>query len=96
MAQRDSPLALAVTMYGSCQVSPRLRMSTWASIADPGSARVTPGSTTLRHPSLPLAGNQPREKANTWMSSSPTKNVGSEMPTAGSRLSSTRAGRHWT
>ncbi len=56
----------------------------------------TAGSTYELGVELPVEGNQPRSKLNSWISSSPTQNEGTDTPIAGSRVSRAFAGRHWT
>ncbi|MNG33643.1 hypothetical protein D3C84_1199410 [compost metagenome] len=57
-------------------------------------ARVTAGSTRLAKPWLPVAGNQPRAKANTWISNRPIQNTGTEKPSEGRRDNATFSGCH--
>ena len=77
-------------------MSSKLRISTCASIDEVSSAMVTAGMTSDATPRVPVAGSQPSVKENSWISSSATKNCGNDAPIAGSRVSSSRSGRHRT
>ena len=78
-----APLARAVSMYGSRWVVRRLLASTWAMNAPVGIANVIAGSTTLRQPSLPMAGNHDQLNENCCKSNSPSQNEGMATPSGG-------------
>ena len=96
IVNRESPLARAVAMYAWSRVSSSPRISTCARMPDVGSDIVSAGSTSDDTPREPVAGNQPSENENSWISSSPTQNVGNDTPTAGSRCRNDRSGRQPT
>src|SRR5690625_1079345 len=53
-------------------------MNTWAKDAEALSPSVIAGKISEENPRLPVGGNSGKVKANSWMSTSPTQNTGSD------------------